>query len=541
MSTALVSIKIDGTELEGFKPNIFKYTVTYPVSGSFPDITAEGFDNNAAVDIEGPASIPGKATITVTYGEKQSVYTVEFVANTALSSIRVNDYLLNRFDPTVYEYTVRVQEGVAAVPEVQAESISSSAEINIVQATEIPGEATITVSSGGAQSIYKVNFIRDINIIDDFDSFAINEPWYWVNEDPETWSLSDQPGFLKITTRKGDIYGSSRDMRNILLQDSPGDWTIETKFTASGRPSVIYQQGALLAYQDMDNYIKLDWESQSSGTIIQVIREVNGSVSSNSINGNIVGDSNTIWLRISKNGNVYRAYYSVDGERFTQLGTDYVLNFINVQTGLSASNGGGNDTTDFHIYFDYYSRNNEGVGELLPTDKNPLIGQITDMSRFTAEGYTAESWVAFKAALDAAIAVRDNPDATQLKVNQASIDLENAFRDLVIAPKDFEDNTVQGFTGRGNATISVTNEANHTPGGSYSLKVTGRTSAWHGAQLDVTKFIRNNSTYRAVAWVKLISTGTDSDTTTVKLTTEITKGSSTNWPNLQEKTISVAD
>lgn len=542
MCTALVSIKIDGVELEGFKPDIFNYTVNYPASGILPNITVEAFDSNATVHIEQAVSVPGKAIIMVSYSGKQSVYTVEFVADTALRSIKVNNYELKNFEPNKFEYTVRVQEGVGAVPTVQTEAMSSSAEINIEQSTSIPGQAVITVRSGSAQSIYKVNFVRDINIKDDFDSLELNNTWYWVNEDPETWSLSDRPGFLKITTRKGDIYGGSRDMRNILLQDSPGDWTIETKFTASGRPSVIYQQGALLAYQDMDNYMKLDWEAQSNGTIIQVIREINGSVSSNSINGNIVGDSNTIWLRIRKNGNVYRAYYSVDGETFIQLGTDYVLNFTNVQTGLSASNGGGNDTTDFHIYFDYYTRNNAGVGELLPTDKNPLIGQITDMSRFTAEGYTAESWEAFKAALDAAIAVRDNPDATQLEVNQAGIDLENAFRGLVIAPKDFEDNTVQGFTGRGSSTkISVTNEANHTPGGSYSLKVTGRTSAWHGAQLDVTKFIRNNSTYRTIAWVKLISTGTGSDTTTVKLTAEITRGSSTNWPNLQEKPISVAD
>lgn len=541
MCTALVSIKIDGVDITDFKHDVFNYTVTYPTNGNLPEISVAAFDANTSVNIEQAVSVPGKATITVTYGDKKSVYTVEFVADTALSNIRVNDYLLSSFEPNVYEYIIRVQEGVAAVPEVRAEAVSSNADVDIVQATGIPGEATITVSSGGAQSVYKVTFIRDINIRDDFDSSELSEPWYWVNEDPETWSLSDRPGFLKITTRKGDIYGSSRDMRNILLQDSPGDWTIETKFTASARPSVIYQQGALMAYQDMDNYIKLDWEAQSNGTIIQVIREINGSVSSNSINGNIVGDSNTIWLRIRKNGNVYRAYYSVDGETFIQLGTDYVLNFTNVQTGLSASNGGGNDTTDFHIYFDYYTRNNAGVGELLPTDKNPLIGQITDMSRFTAEGYTAESWEAFKAALDAAIAVRDNPDATQLEVNQAGIDLENAFRGLVFVPKDFEDNTLQGFTGRGSVTLSVTNEANHTPGGSYSLKVTGRTSAWHGAQLDVTKFIRNNSTYRAVAWVKLISTGTGSDTTTVKLTTEVARGSSVTYPNLQEKPISVAD
>lgn len=542
MSTALVSIEIDGIEIEGFDPNNLNYSVTYPASGDMPTVTAKAFDSKAEVDIEEADSIPGKSTITVTYDGKQSIYTIEFVADTALSFIKVNDIELETFNPNIYEYTVRVQEGIDVAPIVEVEAISSSADLDITQATEIPGQAIVTVSSGSAESVYTINFIRDINVRDDFDGLEIKEPWNWVNEDPSTWSLSDNPGTLKITTRKGDIYGNSTDMRNILLQDSPGDWTIETKFTASARPSVIYQQGALIAYQDMDNYIKLDWEAQSNRTIIQAAREVNGSVTSNNIGADdIVGDSNTIWLRMSKSGNVYRTYYSVDGETFVELGSGYTLNFSNVKTGLGACNGGGTDTTDFHIYFDYYSRNNSSVGELLPTDKDALIGQITDMSKFTSSGYTAESWSVFEAALNAAIAVRDKSDATQLEVNNASMALENAFRGLVIETKDFEDNTAQGFTGRGNARVSVTDEANHTDGGSYSLKVTGRSASWHGAILDVTKFIRNNSKYRASAWVKLINTGTEDDTTTVKLTSEVRIGGNTNWPNLDEKPISVSD
>jgi len=541
MSTALVSIKIDGTELEGFNPEIFDYIVTYSAGGSLPEIEAEPFYSDAVVDIDGPDSVPGKAVITVEYGEKQSIYTIEFVADTALSSIKVNNYELKSFNPGVYEYTVRVQEGVTGVPVVSAEAVSSAADVDIEQADSVPGQAIITVSSGNAQSVYKVNFIRNIYVRDDFDSNTNGEPWFWINEDPETWSLTDRPGYLKITTRKGDIYGNSRDLRNILLQDSPGDWVIETKYEASSTPSVTYQQGALMVYQDMDNYMKLDWEAQANGTIIQVLREVNGNVSANSINGSVVGPSNTIWLRISKNGNVYRAYYSVDGVTFTQIGTDYTLNFTDVKTGLSASNGGGTDTTDFHIYFDYYTRSNAHVGELLPTDKTELIRHIDLVKNLTADGYTPGSWAAFQAAYQKAVSLRDDENATQPEVNKASDDLLNAARNLAFVPRDFENGTVQGFVPRGNATIAVSDEANHTSGGKYSLKVTGRTAAWHGALLDVTKFIIDGETYRATAWVKLISTGTDSDTTTVKLTTEIARGSSTNWPNLQERQISTAD
>ena len=41
----------------------------------------------------------------------------------------------------------------------------------------------------------------------------------------------------------------------------------------------------------------------------------------------------------------------------------------------------------------------------------------------------------------------------------------------------------------GNEILTVTDEANHTEGGRYSLKVEGRTQSWNGPQLRVEEYI----------------------------------------------------
>lgn len=105
-------------------------------------------------------------------------------------------------------------------------------------------------------------------------------------------------------------------------------------------------------------------------------------------------------------------------------------------------------------------------------------------------------------------------------------------------PIDFEDGTDNGFTGRGDTEIlTVTEEANHTEGGKYALKVEGRTSSWHGPQLRVEKYIEKGSEYRITVWVKLISP----ESAEIILSTQIGQGSSASYPNLLKKTIRASD
>jgi len=105
-------------------------------------------------------------------------------------------------------------------------------------------------------------------------------------------------------------------------------------------------------------------------------------------------------------------------------------------------------------------------------------------------------------------------------------------------PIDFEDLTAGGFGGRSGAeTLTVTDEANHTEGGSYALKVEGRTSTWHGPSLRVEKYVDKGHEYKISAWVKLISPASSQ----LQLSTQIGNGSGANYVALAPKTIGTAD
>jgi endo-1,4-beta-xylanase len=105
-------------------------------------------------------------------------------------------------------------------------------------------------------------------------------------------------------------------------------------------------------------------------------------------------------------------------------------------------------------------------------------------------------------------------------------------------PITFEDQTTSGFEGRaGSETLTVTNEANHSDGGSFALKVEGRSQTWHGPALRVEKYVDKDTEYKISAWVKLISPATSQ----LQLSTQVGNGGTASYNNLQGKTVSTED
>ncbi|WP_161568188.1 endo-1,4-beta-xylanase [Anaerobacillus alkaliphilus] len=103
---------------------------------------------------------------------------------------------------------------------------------------------------------------------------------------------------------------------------------------------------------------------------------------------------------------------------------------------------------------------------------------------------------------------------------------------------DFEDGTTGGFVARGgNEILTITNEANHTEGGSKSLKVEGRTQNWNGPSLRVEEYIDLGHEYHVSAMVKLISPSSSQ----LQLSTQVGSGDTASYNNIQGKTINAAD
>lgn len=66
----------------------------------------------------------------------------------------------------------------------------------------------------------------------------------------------------------------------------------------------------------------------------------------------------------------------------------------------------------------------------------------------------------------------------------------------------FEDGEMKGVSARGNTVLDISKDANHTDGGQQCVVVSGRTSTWHGVQLDISRLVETGSIYQFSAWVR---------------------------------------
>lgn len=147
--------------------------------------------------------------------------------------------------------------------------------------------------------------------VDSFDSSKLNDEWSIVQPVAANWSLSDNPGHLRIKALNGDIYQTSNDLKNIFLKDAPtGDFEITAKVTAPVRHN--FQQAGLLIWQDADNYVRLGhvWDStvSASGYSLETAKETKA-VYTKAAHMAPHPQTDTVYLKIRKVGNQYTTFY----------------------------------------------------------------------------------------------------------------------------------------------------------------------------------------------------------------------------------------
>lgn len=189
---------------------------------------------------------------------------------------------------------------------------------------------------------------------DDFNLSTLNAQWSWVREDNTHWSLTAAPGYMRIISQFGDIWTTQASQKNILLQNASGDWTITTKAVFSAKPSQNYQQGGLIVYQDDNNYLKIVRCYSVGANKFVWGKEVGGTYTEESVADGISGG--TVYLKITKSGSNYTAYYSSDGTNYTQVGTTQAISFGTIKRGLVSCNG---EITagELNVDFDYFNVN----------------------------------------------------------------------------------------------------------------------------------------------------------------------------------------
>lgn len=200
---------------------------------------------------------------------------------------------------------------------------------------------------------------------DDFDDPTLDPAWSWIRQDSTHWSLTTRPGFLRIVTQQGDVYESTNNLRNLLIQQAPdGDFTITTLLTIE--PFTHAQQGGLLVYQDDDNYIRITRGYMFTSHYVEFILEQNGSPTTQQLT---VPDT-TVYLAITRSGTHYTGYYSLDGTTWTPVGQFSNVSFHPSQVGIGAWNG-DLSAPEIPVDFDFFHLTS-GTGPA-PSTKRPVI------------------------------------------------------------------------------------------------------------------------------------------------------------------------
>ncbi len=129
-------------------------------------------------------------------------------------------------------------------------------------------------------------------------------------------------GTIRIPLGGGEIWQTLNNSQNTLFRTLPSDWTSIRLKIAAFSPAADYQQVALLAYQDDDNYVNVqrNYNSASGGAVIGFFREV-GSVTTRTDRRPLANAGNLI-LRLDRDQgtNTFRAFYSTNnGSTWVQL------------------------------------------------------------------------------------------------------------------------------------------------------------------------------------------------------------------------------
>lgn len=311
-------------------------------------------------------------------------FPIKVIPDLTPASISVNGTLLQEFDPELKAYSFLINEETS-MPVVSAEAINKATGVEIEQVTSIPGTAIIRFIDYNTmeENSYYLNFDRN-SVSDDFDDDRAGKQWRWIRENSENYSFSSNPGSLTITAEKGDISERSNNARNLLLQSANNDWTIDTKLVGSRVPSQPENAG-IVAWQDDHNFVKLMLRAViktsrqtgvQPGTIDFLIEEndIVRSVASFDLKEMIIDDQ-PLYLRLTKKGAYYTAYFSLDGKDFQMLGSsNAMLRDINagvivcdgvITQSMTSTFWFDSDTTKpdtpFDVSFDYFHINNKGV------------------------------------------------------------------------------------------------------------------------------------------------------------------------------------
>ncbi len=179
------------------------------------------------------------------------------------------------------------------------------------------------ISLAGAEAAQGLN--SNGEWIDQFDSATLDSRWEWIREDLTHWSLTERPGFLRITTQDGSLPDNTAE--NILLTNPTlEDYKITTKVDFS--PTENVQNALLITYQDNENFFMLR-RRYANGDEVSILHRFGEGV--NYVTSPLSGEET--YLRITKYGDLHVGSYSLDGNTWIDVG-QFNASFTDPKVGL---------------------------------------------------------------------------------------------------------------------------------------------------------------------------------------------------------------
>lgn len=168
-----------------------------------------------------------------------------------------------------------------------------------------------------------------------------------VNENAEEYSLKSDGLHFGINT--GDISGTRTDVQNLFLTEVSGSYTLETHVkleSAWSSPN----QACLVVFDGYGDFVKLGFQ----GNTVALCYAKDSVRTDGFAQATLSSSTKEVWLRLSKENNVYTAFYSTDGTKFSRLG-DAAVDLTAKKAGFFVGWNGYNNTTPVDVWFDYFS------------------------------------------------------------------------------------------------------------------------------------------------------------------------------------------
>jgi beta-xylosidase len=176
--------------------------------------------------------------------------------------------------------------------------------------TPIPPTATLDPLPTSTSMIFR----------DDFEG-PLDAGWQWLRENNDEWSLINNPGWLEIMAGFGSISGGN--VNNLLLHEvQGGNFELETR--VKFKPAEEQQIAGLLVYKSASDFIQFGRGLCNAPQCVGdgfYLESMSGGILAEENFATKAGDSDIVYLRLRREGDVFTAYISENGNEWRLIGT----------------------------------------------------------------------------------------------------------------------------------------------------------------------------------------------------------------------------